>query len=96
MKPPFTVTNSMLNKVVEISKTIGNLEFQIEKDLKLRKENRIKSIHSSLAIEQNSLTVEQITAIIDGKRVLGNPKEIKEVKNAYDVYEEILTLNPYN
>ena len=48
MKPPFTVTNSMLNKVVEISKTIGNLEFQIEKDLKLRKENRIKSIHSSL------------------------------------------------
>ena len=96
MKPPFTVTNSMLNKVVEISKTIGNLEFQIEKDLKLRKENRIKSIHSSLAIEQNSLTIEQITAIIDGKRVLGNPKEIREVKNAYDVYEKILTLNPYN
>ena len=95
MKPPFTITNSMLNKVVEISKIIGNLEFQVQKDLKLRKENRIKSIHSSLAIEQNSLTMEQITAIIDGKRVLGNPKEIREVKNAYDAYEEILTLNPY-
>ena len=96
MKPPFTVTNSMLNKVVEISKTIGNLEFQIEKDLKLRKENRIKSIHSSLAIEQNSLTIEQITAIIDGKRVLGHPKEIREVQNAYDAYDDILTYDPYS
>ncbi|MCP0888056.1 Fic family protein, partial [Ligilactobacillus sp. WILCCON 0076] len=95
MKPPFTITNSMLNKVVEISKAIGNLEFQVERNLKLRKENRIKSIHSSLAIENNSLSVEQITAIIEGKRVLGNPKEIREVKNAYDAYEEILALNPY-
>ncbi|HEQ8344165.1 TPA: Fic family protein, partial [Streptococcus pyogenes] len=96
MKPPFTVTNTMLNKVVEISKIIGNLELQVQKDLKLRKENRIQSIHSSLAIEQNSLTVEQITAIIDGKRVLGNPREIREVKNAYEAYEEILTLTPYD
>lgn len=95
MKPPFTISNTMLNKVIEISKVIGNLEFQIERNLKLRKETRIKSIHSSLAIEQNSLTVQQITDIIDGKRVLGNPKEIREVKNAYDAYEEILTLNPY-
>ena len=95
MKPPFTISNPMLNKIVEISKAIGNLEFQVERNLKLRKENRIKSIHSSLAIEQNSLTVQQITDIIDGKRVLGNPKEIQEVKNAYDAYEEILTLNPY-
>ncbi|GAB2022121.1 Fic family protein [Pseudolactococcus yaeyamensis] len=95
MKPPFSINNNMLNKIVEISKAIGNLEFQVERNLKLRKENRIKSIHSSLAIENNSLTVEQITDIIDGKRVLGNPKEIHEVKNAYDAYEEILTLNPY-
>ncbi len=96
MKPPFTVTNFMLNKVVEISKIIGNLELQVQKDLKLRKENRIQSIHSSLAIEQNSLTLEQITAIIDGKRVLGNPREIREVKNTYEAYEEILELSPYN
>ena len=95
MKPPFSINNNMLNKIVEISKAIGNLEFQVDRNLKLRKENRIKSIHSSLAIENNSLTVEQMTDIIDGKRVLGNPKEIREVKNAYDVYEEILTLNPY-
>lgn len=95
MKPPFSITNNMLNKVVEISKVIGNLEFQVERNLKLRKENRIQSIHSSLAIEANSLSLEQVTAIIAGKRVLGNPKEIREVKNAYDAYEEILTFNPY-
>ena len=96
MKPPFTINNSMLNKVVEISKAIGKLEFQVERNLKLRKENRIKSIHSSLAIENNSLSVQQVTDIIDGKRVLGDPREIREVKNAYDVYEEILTLKPFN
>lgn len=86
----------MLNQIVEISKVLGHLEFQVERNLKMRKENRIKSIHSSLAIENNSLTIEQITDIIDGKRVLGNPKEIKEVKNAYEAYEEILTMNPYS
>lgn len=95
MKPQFTINNIMLNKVIEISKVIGNLEFQVDRNLKLRKENRIKAIQSSLAIENNSLTVEQVTDILDGKRVLGNPKEIREVKNAYDAYEEILMLNPY-
>ncbi|MDE7022915.1 MAG: Fic family protein, partial [Ligilactobacillus sp.] len=64
-------------------------------DLKLRKENRIQSIHSSLAIENHSRTEKQVTDIIDGKRVLGDPKEIREVKNAYDAHEEILTLDPY-
>lgn len=96
MKPPFSITNTMLNKILEISNLLGQLEFQVERNLKLRKENRIKSIHSSLAIEQNSLTLEQITAIIDGKRVLGDPREIREVQNAYDAYEKILKLNPYD
>ncbi len=63
-------------------------------NLHLRRENRIRTIHSSLAIEQNSLSLEQVTAIIEGKRVLGNPNEIKEVQNAYDAYELLLTLNP--
>ena len=62
----------------------------------LRKENRIKTIHSSLAIENNSLSLKQITAIIDGKRVLGNPNEIKEVKNSIQAYNLLLSLNPYN
>ena len=95
MKANFSINNNMLNRVIEISKVIGNLELQAKRNLKLRKENRIKAIQSSLAIENNSLTIEQITAIIEGKRVLGDPKEIKEVKNAYDVYEAISMLNPY-
>lgn len=95
MKPIFSITNKMLKQMIEISQAIGSLEFQVESNLRLRSENRLMSIHSSLAIENNSLTFEQITAIIDGKRVLGDPKEIQEVKNAYDAYEEILALRPY-
>lgn len=60
----------------------------------MRRENRIRTIHSSLAIEHNSLSLEQVTAILDGKRVLGNPNEIKEVQNAYDAYELMLQLDP--
>ena len=60
----------------------------------LRRENRIRTIHSSLAIEHNSLSLDQVTAILDGKRVLGNPNEIKEVQNAYQAYEMMLRLNP--
>ena len=56
----------------------------------------IQTIHSSLAIENNSLSLKQITAIIDGKRVLGNPNEIKEVKNSIQAYDLLLSLNPYN
>ncbi len=85
----------MFHQVIEISRILGIIEFRVKSDLKLQKENRIKSIHSSLAIENNSLTEKQVTDIIDGKRVLGDPKEIREVKNAYDAYEEILTLDPY-
>lgn len=95
MKPPFTLTNTMFHQVIEISRILGIIEFRVKSDWRLRKENRIKSIHSSLAIENNSLTEKQVTDIIDGKRVLGDPKEIREVKNAYDAYEEILTLDPY-
>lgn len=95
MKPPFSITNTMLHAVAEIAKMIGKLEVQVERNSKLRKENRIKSIQSSLAIERNSLTLEQVTAIIDGKRVLGDPKEMKEVTNAYAAYEKIVTFNPY-
>ena len=95
MKPPFTLTNTMFHQVIEIPRILGIIEFRVKSDLKLQKENRIKSIHASLAIENNSLTEKQVTDIIDGKRVLGDPKEIREVKNAYDAYEEILTLDPY-
>ena len=96
MKPPFQITTKMLNRIVEISKLIGQLEVELERNLHLRRKNRIRSIQSSLAIENNSLTLEQVTDIINGKRVLGKPQEIQEVKNAYEAYERILTYNPYD
>jgi len=96
MNPQFKITNKMLNYIIEISKQLGLIQFELGKDLHLRKENKILSIQSSLAIENNSLTIEQITDIIDGKRVLGKPQEIQEVKNAYEAYEMITKFDPYN
>ena len=96
-QPPFKITSKIIDYISRISEKIGEIN-SLENSphqVKLRKENRIKTIHSSLAIENNSLTIEQITAIIDGKRVLGSPNEIQEVKNAIQAYELLLTLNPY-
>lgn len=94
MRPRYALTDKMLNRMVEISELTALLVLE-KRDLHLRKENRIRSIQSSLAIENNSLTLEQVTDIIDGKRVLGAPKEIHEVQNAYDAYERVFQLNPY-
>ena len=96
-EPPFKITTKAINLIAEISEKIGALTALSENPLHvdLRKENRIKTIHASLAIENNSLSVEQITAIIEGKRVLGAPNEIQEVKNAVQAYELLLELNPY-
>ena len=96
-QPPFKITSKIIDYISRISEKIGEIN-SLENSphqVKLRRENRIKTIHSSLAIENNSLTIEQITAIIDGKRVLGSPNEIQEVKNAIQAYELLLTLNPY-
>lgn len=95
-KPPFHMTDKMINFVAEISEQIGRINVLHQDTLSphLRRENRIRTIHSSLAIEQNTLSLQQVTAIIDGKRVLGNPNEIKEVQNAYEAYEMMLQLNP--
>lgn len=97
-EPPFKITNRILSLVANISEMIGKINVSDKTcySLRLRKENRIKTIHSSLAIENNTLSIEQVTAIINGKRVLGMPQEIQEVKNAYDTYEHMLELNPYN
>ena len=95
--PPFTITDEITTLVIEIGEILGRLSAENENipTPKLRKENRIKTIQSSLAIENNSLSIEQVTDIIDGKRVLGAPNEIKEVKNAIDVYNLLFELNPY-
>ena len=95
MQPNYTLTEKMISRVAEISSLTTRLVLE-KRDLHLRKENRIRSIQSSLAIENNSLTLEQVTAIIDGKRVLGNPKEVHEVQNAYEAYEFAFELDPYD
>ena len=95
-KPPFHMTDKMTSLIAEISEQVGRITVLQEGTISphLRRENRIRTIHSSLAIEHNSLSLEQVTAILDGKRVLGNPNEIKEVQNAYETYELMLRLNP--
>ena len=95
-KPPFHITEKMTSLIAEISEQVGRISSLHEKTInpRLRRENRIRTIHSSLAIEHNSLSLEQVTAIIDGKHILGNPTEIKEVQNAYEAYELMLKLNP--
>lgn len=95
--PPFTLTDEIMSLVADIAELIGKISATAEQlpAPHLRKENRIKTIQSSLAIENNSLSIEQVTAIIEGKRVLGAPNEIQEVKNAVDAYELLLELDPY-
>ena len=96
--PPFTMTDEITNLVIDIAELTGAMTVseQLSKNPKLRRENRIKSIHSSLAIEQNTLTVEQVSDVIDGKRVLGPPQDIREAQNAYEAYEAMSGLNPYS
>lgn len=97
-KPPYEITSKIIELISNISEKIGEINYLQDNPyhIRLRKENRIKTIHSSLAIENNSLSLKQITAIIEGKHVLGNPNEIKEVKNSIQAYDLLLSLNPYN
>lgn len=97
-QPPFTMTEEITNLVIEIGEQVGAVAAydSLQPNPTLRRESRIKSIYSSLAIEQNTLTLEQVSDIIDGKRVLGPPQDIREVKNAYEAYERISSLDPYS
>lgn len=97
-KPPFTITNEILSYVSSISEKIGRITAtgNLEAKPHLRKNNRIKSIHSSLRIEANSLSLGQVRDVINGKMVLGEQKEIQEVKNAYSAYEQLSEINPYS
>lgn len=97
-QPPYTITNQMLSYVASISEKIGRITLisNMEKKPHLRKNNRIKSIHSSLRIEDNSLTLNQVRDVINGKIVLGEQREIQEVKNAYCAYGKIAEINPYS
>lgn len=97
-KYPFQITEEILNKVTEISQLVGQVSVSsnLSSNPTLRRTNRINTIYSSLAIEQNTLSIEQVTAVISGKRVIAPPKDITEVKNAYEIYEHLNELNPYS
>ena len=96
--PPFEMTSRILSLSTEIAELVGRVVSteKLSVSPTLRRTNRIRSIYSSLAIEQNSLTLDQVTAILDGKRVLAPPKDIKEVQNAYEIYERLDQLDPYS
>lgn len=97
-KPPFEITTSMLDKLAEIAELVGqvNAVAGLTTNPTLRRTNRIRTIYSSLAIEQNTLSLEQVTAVLNGKRIIAPPKDIAEVKNAYEIYEMMDSLNPYS
>ena len=97
-KPPFEITSSILDKIAEIAELVGqvNAAAGLTTTPMLRRTNRIRTIYSSLAIEQNTLSLEQVTAVLNGKRVIAPPKDIAEVKNAYEIYEIMDSLNPYS
>lgn len=96
--PPYTITDKMLNLATKIMEKIGEANYfeSLNKFPKLRRKTRIKSIHSSLAIENNQLSLFQVEAVINGKNVIGEQKDIQEVKNAYKAYNEIDNINPYS
>lgn len=96
--PPYSITNKMLEYVSSISEKIGKISNynDFESKPQLRKNNRIKSIYSSLAIEANSLSLSEVRDVINGHLVLGPQREIQEVKNAYDAYDKLNEINPYS
>jgi Fic family protein len=98
MKPPYEITPKILALIVSISEQIGaiNAAYLNKPPTELRKKNRIKTIQSSLEIEGNTLTVEQITDLLDNKRVLAPQKDILEVKNAIAVYEQLREFDVYD
>lgn len=96
--PPYQITDKILSLVASISEKIGRITQRSNLNAKphLRKNNKIKSVHSSLAIEANSLSIGQVRDVLNGKLVLGAEKEIQEVKNAYAAYEEVASLDVYS
>ena len=96
-KYPFQINTKILKLTAEISELVGSMSTLTEaaRSPQLRRSNRIKTIYSSLAIEQNTLSLEQVTAVLSGKRVLAPPKDIAEVQNAFEIYDRLDELNPY-
>lgn len=96
-KPSFTISNPVLSRAISIAEKLGKIEtyHSLKRMPILRRNNKIRSIRSSLAIEANSLSLDEVRDVISGKVVIGPQKEIQEVKNAYQAYELIKEFNPY-
>lgn len=97
-QPPFEINERIMADVIEIAELVGRVSVtdKISMNPTLRRTNRIQTIYSSLAIEQNTLDIEQVTAVLSGKRVIAPPKDIAEVQNAYKIYDNMDKLNPYS
>ena len=96
-KPPYSITVKTADYLTKIAETVTRLEYGtgFKRNIKLHRENRVRSIYSSLAIEGNTLSLDEVTDVIEGKLVAGKQTEIKEVKNAYEAYDKIMTFDPY-
>lgn len=96
--PTFEISNEMLKLVSDIMEKIGKLDSvsRLDKTLYLKKQTKINSVHSSVAIENNPLSISQVKDVINGKLVIGKQKDIQEVKNAYKAYENLTKINPYS
>ena len=97
-QPPFEINERIMADVIEIAELVGRVSVtdKISMNPTLRRTNRIQTIYSSLAIEQNTLDIEQVTAVLSGKRVIAPPKDFAEVQNAYEIYDNMDKLNPYS
>jgi Fic family protein len=93
-KPVYMLTDRIVSLVAQISEAVGRFSVSGDQAFRLRWANRIRTIHGSVAIEGNTLTEEQITAILEGKRVIAPPREILEVQNALKVYEQMSAWKP--
>lgn len=96
--PPYKITDKMLDYISKIMEKVGEINsyINLNKMPELRKQNRINSIHSSLAIENNQLSLFQVEDVINGRMVIGDKTDIQEVKNAYEAYNKISQINPYS
>ena len=97
-RPPYTITEKAADYLAKIVETATRLEFGtgFKRDIRIHGENRIRSIHSSLAIEGNTLSLDEVTDVIQGNLVAGRQEEIKEVKNAYEAYDKAMAFDPYS
>ncbi len=93
-KPPYGISDKIINLIADISALLPTISPHVS--MRLRKDRNIRSVYSSLAIENNTLSLEQVTDVINGRRVVGSPTEILEVKNAFAAYSQIEGFNPYS